>query len=490
VWVWVWVAVAILAQGMLSRLEFPTSGGGARSRLLCNAVRYRAHDSPHLPMGRRWGASAGQGQGPGYAQGQGAKVRFWVCGGKGGFGCGYHNVDSNRNHCFHCKLCWDFSKRPSEASPSGPPKAGGKGGVWAWPKKTAPVGAKPAPGGGAPKAGAPAGSGNFATGAKWFKQANGEEEVLPDVEMVVPPGGPGGEQGDDSEAEQRVKDDIASSRKLAKFHRGSAKTLMDLAVNGSQGGSLAQEIARQVALAEGYEQETVQQLALQRSELPLEVQLERKQAFLKSTKGGLAKASEEHKVLVAKGQAIAAETTAKAEQVVNLEAKVEAVAREVQEVFGKMAARGDEAPPQAQQVRPPFGGGDEFTEAEKLEMYAARTARAERALWDQQQQHAAAVQAAVVEEQNRAALARAAEAEAARSAEEAEAARPPTGQADSAGGGKGKAAGPSSGRGLEGAMASNMAARRKATAPYPVCPGKETEEVSGAPSQGDEGTVQ
>jgi hypothetical protein len=130
-------------------------------------------------------------------------------------------------------------------------------------------------------------------------------------------------------------------------------------------------------------------------------------------------------------------------------------------------------------------------------MYAARTARAEAALWTQQQQHAAAVQAAVVDEQNRAALARAAEAEAARSAEEATRVAalsgqqgPAVSQTDHSGNGGGKGASSGAGRDLDTKMAANMAARRKATAPYPACLAKETKESGDAPSQGEEGTEQ
>ncbi len=90
---------------------------------------------------------------------------------------------------------------------------------------------------------------------------------------------------------------------------------------------------------------------------------------------------EEHRGLLAKVEALDTEALAKSEHIAKLEEKEVAIEREIQEVFGKMAARGDEVPPQVRQVPPPVGGGDDFMEAEKLEMYAARTARAEACLF-------------------------------------------------------------------------------------------------------------
>jgi hypothetical protein len=368
--------------------------------------------------------------------------------------------------------------------------------VWQWPKKVAPGGGKPSAAGGAPKAGAQVGTGNLVSGAKWFSQAQGGGGGLPDVDMVEPAEAAGAADEGVTVEEQRVKDDIASSRAMAKHCRQAAKDLQAVAVNSSLGEALADEIARQVGMAEQHEQAIGQLLEQQRSELPNEVQLEKKKGLLKSLKGGIAKADEEHRGLVVKAEALQVETTAKAEHIAKLREKEAAIEKEIQEVFGKMAVSGDGAPPTVQQVRPPTGRGDEFSEEEKLEVYAARTRRAEAALWAQQQQHGAALQAAVADEQNRAALARAAEAEAARSAEEAArvaalSAQPGSagGNTDHSGSGGGKGASSGVGRDLDAKMAANMAARRKANAPYPECVAKGTQESGEAPSQGEEGEL-
>jgi hypothetical protein len=376
-----------------------------------------------------------------------------------------------------------------QPTPLPPRRGGGKGGGWQWPKKVAQGEGKPAAAGGAPKGGAPAGKGNLVSGAKWFSQANGEVGDPPDVEMGEPAevAGAAGEAA--SVEEQRVKDDIASSRAMAKHCRQAAKRLKELAVSSSLGDALADEIGRQIALAEQHEQTTGQQLEQQRAELPNEVQLEKKQGLLKSLKAGAAKANEEHRGLLAKAEALQAEILAKSEQAARLEEKAVAIDREIQEVFRKMGDGGVAAPPQVQPVRPPVGGADEFTEAEKLEMYAARTARAEAALWTQRQQHAAAVQAAVVEEQNRAALARAAEGDALRVAEEraardAHQAGPrPEGQAEQVGGGSTRSA---AAAGLDPALseltASNL--RRRVSAKTPGVVPKESEGEEGTQDEG------
>jgi hypothetical protein len=442
---------------------------------------------PRLPMGRSyWGASgAGAGQGYGWvrgqAQGQGAKARFWVCGGKGGYGCGYHNVDAHRDHCFHCKLCYDFSKRSADTF--SPPKGGGKGGGWQQPKKGASGGGKPAATGAAPKDGAPAGKGNLVSGAKWFSQANGDPDGLSDDEMGEPAGDSGAAKAAATVEEQRVKDDIASSRAMAKHCRQAAKALKELAVSSSLGEALAEEIGRQVALAEQHERATGQQLEQQRAELPHEVQLEKKRGLLKSLKASADKQNEEHRALLAKAEVLQAEILAKAEQAARSEEKATAVDKEIQEVFRKMGEAGTTVPPPVQEARPPVTAVDDFTEAEKIEMYAARAARAEAAQWNERQQRAAAAQEAAVQEQNRAALARAAE-EAAKVERErllAQGQQPPVGPPAKDGEHQGEGSGqgaeargrsrsanrsPSSASGsaatLEAKMAANAAARRKA----------------------------
>jgi hypothetical protein len=131
--------------------------------------------------------------------------------------------------------------------------------------------------------------------------------------------------------------------------------------------------------------------------------LRKKQALLKSYKGTVAKANEEHKGLVEKAEALAAETLAVAERIASFEAKIEVVEKEVQEVFGKMAG-GEAEPPIGPVPLPQEGRANEFTEAERAEMYAIRAGRHEQAMEAQAAQQAAAVAAAVLEERRRAEL--------------------------------------------------------------------------------------
>ncbi len=166
-----------------------------------------------------------------------------------------------------------------------------------------------------------------------------------------------------------------------------------------------------------------------------------------------------------------------------VEEKAADVDEGMQEVWRKMGGAGTGGHPKGPVDGPPVGSGDDFTRDEKLQIYAARAAKAEAALVNERQGRAAEVQAAVVQEQNRAALARGAEEAARLEHERVQAAgqQPPAGppgKEDEDQGevfgqgaearGRSRSANRSPGTpsraavALEASMAANAAARRKA----------------------------
>jgi predicted Zn-dependent protease with MMP-like domain len=376
--------------------------------------------------------------------------------GGGCTGCGYHNFGGHgHDRCFGCQTPWDFSKRVAGggkpgavAGAKGARQPDGKGGRWSTPK--CPVG--PAKGA-EPKVGvgSQVGGGGLVSGAQWFSSAldgGGEEPVgmeCDEDDEAVGPVGPS------PEVIQRGKDDLASSRSMAKYHRAQVKELGSLRVNDSVSVVLVAEIGRHTALAEEHEQAVKDRLVLQRGEQPNEVQLGKKQALLKTVEANIAKAVAEHKALLEKARVIDEETQTKVEYIAVQEAKAVSLKAEVQEVFARLGAE-----PVLEHTSPvgTANGGD-ITEEERAEVLANRVARAAQRLEAQARLHTESLVLAALHEQVRVAAAQAVADAAAAAAEAAKA--PPGSGAESApaqvsGGSAGPDAAPLSG-GADGSSA-------------------------------------